>query len=45
MVAEEFRKVCENEEWGDWFDNNITWNNGEGNKILFWDNTWIGDLP
>ena len=34
-------------EWrgGDWFDNNITWKSGDGNRILLWEDIWIRDLP
>jgi len=27
-----------------WFDSNIVWNRGKGDKIKFWGDKWLGDI-
>lgn len=41
----EIHKVCENVESGIWFDNCLEWVVGEGQKVKFWKDKWIGEEP
>jgi len=37
--------VCGLGENGRWLMNNIIWWVGDGNRILLWDDLWLGDTP
>jgi len=41
----DLKKVCGLGENGRWFMDKIIWRVGESNRILFWDNLWLGDIP
>jgi len=41
----DIRKICGGGCKENWFDGNIRWNIGIGNKINFWDDLWLGEIP
>jgi len=41
----DIRKICGGGCKENWFDKNIRWNRGIGNKINFWDDLWLGEIP
>jgi len=36
-------KVCEEGEGEGWFRNHVSWKVGNGDKIMFWEDTWLGN--
>jgi len=39
----DIRKTCGSGKDKIWFEENVNWKVGSRNKILFWEDIWIGD--
>jgi len=37
-------KVCGDGIEGHWFNDNISWRLGTGNKVLMWEDRWVSNL-
>ena len=36
-------KICDVDNQNNWFDQRVSWQLGDGRKIRFWDDKWVGD--
>jgi len=41
----DIHKVCGSTTQRAWFENCKDWVIGEGDKVLFWEDLWVGDAP
>jgi len=41
----DIHKVCGSSTQGAWFENCKNWVIGKGDKVLFWEDLWVGDAP